>query len=88
MFLYTFLFLFFFFLSTFPSTRFSKCETNIFRFPFQFLPFIMFRHKVSLWRYADGISFGKTMEKVVQFGALPLKNVALDKNEIRFNDSE
>lgn len=48
----------------------------------------MFRHKVSLRRYADGISFGKAMEKVVQLGALPLQNAAFDKSEIFSNDSE
>lgn len=45
-------------------------------------------HKVSLRRYADGVSFGKAMEKVVQLGALSLENVALDKSEILPNDGE
>lgn len=46
------------------------------------------RLKVSLRRYADGISLGKTMEEVVRLGALSLKNVALDKSEVLSNDGE
>lgn len=46
------------------------------------------RHKVSLRRYADGISFGEAMEEVVRLGALSLENAALDKSEILSNDGE
>lgn len=41
---------------------------------------------VSLRRHADVISFGETMEKVIQFCIVSLENVTFDESQILTND--